>query len=763
MSQTKGIGASVEPGTAKVDARQEAVAALKLLAAGVGGDATGAGEAIRSELTALVLRAAFAINAERRGLVVGDPTLNELLVALDSLAGDARDAIEAWLTRAGVSAPISCAIDAHVAHEAILRIAAAVGSPGGDGPIEDLGRLYEGLVDVGIGVTVGPSVAVRPDGSLVDLAALLATAPDCRAESLASIGCALPPRSAEALGRATSIDEARTAIEKRVVPAWPGAPAIVPAGVHVVVPTSGRRQSGSHYTPPILTADVVRAALDPLLGEAPSPEMILALRVCDPSMGSGAFLLEVCRYLAYRLRAARGGTVTEARREIAERCLYGVDCEPFAVDLARMSLWLCTHDRPESGAAPARFLERTLRCGDSLIGAPMRQLENGISTRRDTFDWPIAFPEVFENDGFDAIVGNPPWISYAGRAAQPLDPELHRYYQRENPAFFGYRTLHGLFIYRSAALLRPGGRLGLVVPTSVADLSGYEPTRLAHDRLCVPDPALPDFDSDAFEGVFQPSMALLSTRLVEERSPTRGAIWEIARSGIAPTAQTLLDRLSSLRPLPAGLFGERGLQTMGGDEGAIRTLALPEPPFTVPIREGRDVGPFVARAPRLHLNHAAIGARLRSDDEWRRVALLIRQTARFPIVARADGIAFRNSILAGFEDNDYSASFLLAYLNSTPVRWFHFARNRDARQGMPQVKIGHLRAIPAPIDRDAAAELGKLGKAIVARSCGPTNDEIVKIDALSASALGIDEAGAAFLRAWAADNPAPRPIDEQKA
>ena len=123
------------------------------------------------------------------------------------------------------------------------------------------------------------------------------------------------------------------------------------------------------------------------------------------------------------------------------------------------------------------------------------------------FDWRDAFPAVLRQEpaGFDAIVGNPPWVSYAGRAAQPLDDDLFDLYQRSSPAFFGYRNLQGLFVHRAATLLRPGGRLGLVVPTSMCDLGGYEPSRRAHDELCEVDGELPDF-GDRFEDVFHLSV-----------------------------------------------------------------------------------------------------------------------------------------------------------------------------------------------------------------------------------------------------------------
>ena len=139
-----------------------------------------------------------------------------------------------------------------------------------------------------------------------------------------------------------------------------------------------------------LTEPIVRTTLQPILkqlGEKPRPEQILDLKVCDPAMGSGAFLVEACRFLAEALVeswAAYGEVqiippdqepVLHARRLIAQRCLYGVDKNPFAVDLAKLSLWLATLAKDH----PFTFLDHSLRHGDSLVGLTRKQLA--------TFHW----------------------------------------------------------------------------------------------------------------------------------------------------------------------------------------------------------------------------------------------------------------------------------------------------------------------------------------------------------------------------------------
>lgn len=185
-----------------------------------------------------------------------------------------------------------------------------------------------------------------------------------------------------------------------------GYPLVYPAGSFIVTAGSDRRDTGTHYTPKSLTEVIVVETLTPLAYVGPaegapreqwtlkSPAELLDLKICDPAMGSGAFLVQVCRWLSDRLveawsqveamgkivsvdgevqnigadkeplpRDSEGRTVI-ARRLIAERCLYGVDSNPLAVELAKLSIWLVTLAK----GRPFGFLDHSIRCGDSLLG-----------------------------------------------------------------------------------------------------------------------------------------------------------------------------------------------------------------------------------------------------------------------------------------------------------------------------------------------------------------------------------------------------------
>ncbi len=295
--------------------------------------------------------------------------------------------------------------------------------------VEQIGYVYEGLLERTVKRTV--EVTLELDGTKnakapwVGLAELESARLD-GAERLAEL---LQERSGSSASRVRNdlvkpVDDALadrllaachgdTALRDRIRPfahlvrtdPW-GYPLVYPAGAFIVTTGSDRRETGTHYTPKSLTEAIVTETLTPIayVGAAEgtprehwvlkSPAELLDLKICDPAMGSGAFLVQACRWLADRLVEAwsqaegSGKTVsvdgevldaqgnkeplprdTEARtiiarRLIAERCLYGVDLNPLAVELAKLSIWLVTLAK----GRPFGFLDHNLRCGDSLLG-----------------------------------------------------------------------------------------------------------------------------------------------------------------------------------------------------------------------------------------------------------------------------------------------------------------------------------------------------------------------------------------------------------
>jgi hypothetical protein len=308
--------------------------------------------------------------------------------------------------------------------------------------VEEIGYVYEGLLsyegrraaDTVVGLT--GRAGQEEEAPLADLEAHAAAAPSPEAlaarlaEAYKDSGIGTvkaltrrlaPPAEAErgeALRRLLAVTGGDLALAQRLVPFagilrtdLRGLPMVFMQDSLYVTESRLRKNTGTHYTPRFLAEQVVEGALEPLV-YSPGPlqtadrnawvprssEEVLRLKVADIAMGSGAFLVAACRYLATKLVEARARAgdqaawqqrneeigqpaaidaeadkvVISARREIIEHCLYGVDINEMAVEMAKLSLWLVSMDP----GRPFTFLDDRLAVGDSLLGiTALEQLE----------------------------------------------------------------------------------------------------------------------------------------------------------------------------------------------------------------------------------------------------------------------------------------------------------------------------------------------------------------------------------------------------
>jgi hypothetical protein len=460
--------------------------------------------------------------------------------------------------------------------------------------VEEIGSVYQAMMGFRLETATGLSVAVKAQKkwsapTTVDLEALLEVKLDERKKWLEErTDRRFTATVAGPVREARTIDDLHAALSPVVD--REATPDLVPQGAMVLQPSEERRRSGSHYTPRALTKPIVETTLEPILarlrgldGAAPRPEQILELKVCDPAMGSGAFLVEVCRQLGEALveawRAHRGLPAippdederVHARRIVARRCIYGVDRNPVAVDLAKVSLWLATLAKDH----PLTFVDHALRHGDSLVGlsraqieafhwdaaapvfqagmetvrvrehlvnvsklrAKIREAEEGESdwTLRDLWDeaqaetaavlllgdlavaaffegkndrkregkrveyaeaivagragayravleerrhgdpplvpfhWQLEFPEVYEREpsGFDAFVGNPPFMG-GSKISSTGGPAYLDWVLAMHEGAHGNADLVAHFFRRAFDLLRNGGALGLIGTNTIA-------------------------------------------------------------------------------------------------------------------------------------------------------------------------------------------------------------------------------------------------------------------------------------------------------
>lgn len=271
-----------------------------------------------------------------------------------------------------------------------------------------------------------------------------------------------------------------------------------------------RHAGGVYYTPTFIVDAIVHRTLAPLLKDATS-EKALQLKILDPACGSGSFLLGAFQYLMdWHLRYyARSQNPPKSypgacyvdedgnlrltlkrKREILTGCLHGVDIDPQAVEVAQMSLYLkLMEDEAEETIAFQRSLElfkaerylpnlsKNILCGNSLISTqdldPEFEWSDAEERRINAFDWEATttgFGAILQAErtggrgGFDAIIGNPPYIRVQAMTEwAPREVELYKSLYRS--AAEGNYDIYVVFVEKSLGLLRDGGRLGFIIPT----------------------------------------------------------------------------------------------------------------------------------------------------------------------------------------------------------------------------------------------------------------------------------------------------------
>lgn len=498
-----------------------------------------------------------------------------------------------------------------------------------------------------------------------------------------------------------------------------------------------RKAGGVYYTPTYIVEHIVRATLGPLV-DGRKPAEVAKLRILDPACGSGSFLLGAYQFLldwhreAYLAgdpeKWARGKTpalfrgprgdwqlTTAKRKEILLNNIFGVDLDAQAIEVTKLSLLLNVlegeteervnrnlrlfHDR----ALPD--LGKNIKCGNSLVGPDFYadrpvSLLGAEDDAINAFDWRAAFPSVFASGGFDAVIGNPPYLSYGGRQVVELAEGVSEYFAKHY-ACAGWPTAHSLFMERSAKLLSRRF-VSFIVPDQVGHLEGYRSIRevlgaaggLAEVKY---------WGEHVFRGVTTPALTFVldkgfrgSTNVVEKDGTVQpltlgsGDVW--GQSASRSLLAKLAARSFSVKPFVA----DCGIRTTAAKEQVV-DLAAAKGTF-LPALEGKQVGRYWCAPPEVAVRLDTKEGLFKSKDEkYIQAEFLIRQTAAYPIVGPHEHTQYFRNSLHGLRapDNGIDVRYLVALLNSKLIRFAYVETIREASQRtFPQVKLGALASLP---------------------------------------------------------------------
>jgi len=266
-----------------------------------------------------------------------------------------------------------------------------------------------------------------------------------------------------------------------------------------------RKAGGVHYTPTYIVNYIVEQTVGELL-EKSTPKKASGLRILDPACGSGSFLIGAYQYLLdwhrdwyvdhgpekhtdvlYQGQAGDWRLTTAEKKHILLNNIYGVDIDAQAVEVTKLSLLLKVLEAENSETLGKNLnlfrqralpsLDNNIKCGNSLIapdfydGQQLGLMDEEELYRINVFDWTSEFSSVTENGGFDAVIGNPPYVR------QEMLSEFKEYFKSHYQVYHGYADLYSYFIEQGLALLQDNGLFGYIVANKWMRANYGEPLR----------------------------------------------------------------------------------------------------------------------------------------------------------------------------------------------------------------------------------------------------------------------------------------------
>jgi hypothetical protein len=540
-----------------------------------------------------------------------------------------------------------------------------------------------------------------------------------------------------------------------------------------------RKAGGVYYTPNYIVDYIVGQTLGPLL-ENKTPAQAGEIKVLDPACGSGAFLVGAYQHLLDRhlqyyinndpkkwarkknppvyetspnaLGIGKGDgnwqLTTAERKRILINNIHGVDIDAQAVEVTKLALLLkvLEGEARELQGRQTDFhrvlpdLGKNIHCGNSLVGhdfyeqLALPDLSEDDKYRINTFEWSDGFPEIMKSGGFDAVIGNPPYVLL--QDARRDDEQLDYFKRLYKIANYKLDTYH-LFIERGVGLLGTGGRLGFITPSNYLTNNHLVPLRtfllketqpveiiVIEDRVFAgasvdtaitilsqgkgkPAMAFPVKSASVAKGleIFKETRVVPGVALKDKNVLLTGA----SSSGASKVYAKCVACGEALGAIAHVNFGKQLRDRSVFKTDVIEVASISAIPRThAPCYTGRDATRYMLKwggLACLASDEAQCGGCWDGTRHHAENKILTRQIGKTPVFCLDErGFDCLNSLfMVNVHDEAYSPYYVLGLLNSKLLAFIWLEKYYDKRLTFPKIKGGFLKLLPI-----ARASLGSM-------------------------------------------------------
>lgn len=507
-----------------------------------------------------------------------------------------------------------------------------------------------------------------------------------------------------------------------------------------------RKAGGVYYTPQYVVDYIVQNTVGKLI-EGKTPKEVSKIKIVDPACGSGSFLIGAYQYLLDWHKnfysdngkpskgkkdnplTPEGNLTTAEKKRILLNNIFGVDIDVNAVEVTKLSLLLkCMEGETEASIASQLrlFNERVLptldeniKSGNSLVDTDFydSQLDFGEEKKIKPFNWQKAFPEIFKQGGFDAVIGNPPYVMLQNLETREVFDYSLRKFESAKYKIDTYQ----IFTEQSVKLLKENGLLGFITPNTFLKNIHSEPLRKFILNNCIIQEILL-FNYSVFAAasvdtcifIFKKSKASKKSKLLVNKADTPFIVNEVAQLSqsqfeknnrtdynltISNGDSEILNKISKQsKPLGTYCGAYFGIQTF---DRTKYVSDFKKSEKYEPVIDGGNIEPYRLKPATEFVNYIPSAIKSGGNETiYRQDRICIRQIGATPISTFVPANIFTlNTIYNVYlkEKNVSDIKFLLGIINSNATKFFWRKNNSDEKKTFPKIKKEAILSIPVPV------------------------------------------------------------------